>query len=67
MKHRRALLRLRARTARGHPLWWVLAGIVVGVAGTVAAFWHGADDDPLLAPGEQALPATRSAPGVSAP
>ena len=66
MRHRRALLRLRARTARGHPLWWVLAGIVVGVAGTVAVVWHGADD-PLLAPGEQALPAARSAPGASAP
>lgn len=46
MKRNAAVRRLRRRAARGHPLWWVLAGIVVGVAGTMAALWRNADDEP---------------------
>ncbi len=38
--------RLRRRAARGHPVWWVLAGLAVGVAGTAAALWRNADDEP---------------------
>ena len=46
MKRSAAMRRLRRHAARGHPLWWVLAGIVVGVAGTMAALWRNADDEP---------------------
>ena len=34
------------RAARSRPLWWVLAGIAVGVGGTAAALWRNADDEP---------------------
>ena len=34
------------RTMRGQRLWWVLAGIAVGVGGTAAALWRNADDEP---------------------
>ena len=46
MKPRASLRGMRRRAARGHPLWWVLAGIVVGIGGTAAAFWRSADDEP---------------------
>jgi hypothetical protein len=46
MKRRAAMRRLQRRAARGHPLWWVLAGVVVGVGGTAAALWRDADDEP---------------------
>ena len=37
--------------AHGHPVWWVLAGIVVGVGGTAAALWRDADSEPRTALG----------------
>ncbi len=46
MKTRATLRRMQRRAARGHPLWWVLAGIAVGVCGTVAALWRNADNEP---------------------
>ena len=52
MKQRQALRRMRERAAaHGHPAWWVLAGIVVGVGGTAAALWRNADDEPRTALG----------------
>ena len=48
MKQRQALRRMRERAAaHGHPVWWVLAGIVVGIGGTAAALWRDADNEPL--------------------
>ena len=46
MKPRASLRGLQRRAARGHPVWWVLAGIVVGIGGTAAALWRSADDEP---------------------
>ena len=52
MNQRQGLRRLKERAAvHGHPVWWVLAGIVVGVGGTAAALWRNADDEPRTALG----------------
>ena len=52
MNQRQALRRMRERVAaHGHPVWWVLAGIVVGVGGTAAALWRNADNEPETALG----------------
>ena len=52
MNQRQALRRMKERAAaHGHPVWWVLAGIVVGVGGTAAALWRNADDEPETAIG----------------
>ena len=52
MNQRQSLRRMRERVAaHGHPVWWVLAGIVVGVGGTAAALWRNADDEPRTALG----------------
>jgi hypothetical protein len=73
MKTRFAIRRMRRRAARGHPLWWVLAGIAVGVGGTAAALWRNADDEPrrhigLRVPGYLSrLAASSSAPAASTP
>jgi len=53
MKRQAAIRRMQRRAARGHPAWWVLAGIVIGVGGTAAALWRSADDEP------RTLPSTR--------
>jgi len=48
MKRRGAIHEHRParRSVRSRPLWWVLAGIAVGVGGTAAALWRNADDEP---------------------
>ena len=53
MKHRHAPHHAaKARPpAGGWRLWWVVAGIAVGVAGTAAALWRNADDEPRTALG----------------
>ena len=52
MNQRHTLRRMKERAAaHGHPVWWVLAGIVVGVGGTAAALWRIADDEPETALG----------------
>ena len=52
MKQRRTLRRMKERAAaHGNPLWWVLAGLVVGVGGTAAALWRDADNEPRTALG----------------
>ena len=52
MNQRQVLRRMKERAAaHGHPVWWVLAGIVVGVGGTAAALWRNADDEPRTALG----------------
>ena len=51
MNQRQALRRMKERAVHGHPAWWVLAGIVVGVGGTAAALWRNADDEPRTALG----------------
>ena len=52
MNQRQGLRRMRERAAaHGHPAWWVLAGIAVGVGGTAAALWRNADDEPRTALG----------------
>ena len=52
MKQRQALRRMKERAAaHGHPVWWVMAGIVVGVGGTAAALWRDADNEPRTALG----------------
>ena len=71
MKQRQALRRMKERTAaHGNPLWWVLAGIVVGVGGTAAALWRDADNEPRTAlgvrvPGYLRHLADRGASGAS--
>ena len=51
MNQRQGLRRTKERAAYGHPVWWVLAGIVVGVGGTAAALWRNADNEPETALG----------------
>ena len=52
MNQRQAFRRIKERAAaHGHPVWWVLAGIVVGVGGTAAALWRNADNEPETALG----------------